>query len=97
RHERSLRLVVSGRQQTDHPDFTAVCDVVVPAGEVVERWLRSSWTGDASFVPDPGLHAEARWEPETSPRSGGAEWVLDASLRENERELERLSIGGVLE
>jgi len=92
---RSVELVVRGwRGSATRPCFEARNTIDLAPGTCVERSLRTSWHGDASFsAPDSPSLTIAR-PPLTAAAPEAERWTLEASLEDGERVVERLRIGG---
>ena len=82
------------RGSATRPCFEARNTIDLAPGTCVERSLRTSWHGDASFsAPDSPSLTIAR-PPLTAAAPDAERWTLEASLEDGERVVERLRIGG---
>lgn len=91
-----LRLEVKGRREGDLVyDFTAVRDVTLAPGAVLEGCLVSGWRGDAAMSFEAPVAAAAVCVPEDIPGVRPRRWTVTATLADGEHPLESVEIGGV--
>ena len=82
--ERSRRFTVlirGWRGEEVEPAFEVGWDLTLEPGASAERWVRSSWIGDASLVTDPLPERAAVWDARPAGR-----WRVEARVDGPERD-----------
>ena len=84
---RRLTVQIRGwRDEEAEPAFEIAWDVALGPRASAERWVRSSWDGDASLVTDPLRDRAAAWGARPAGR-----WRVEARVDGSERDALRIA------